>query len=101
MHLSDFGGAATVWSTSPHLGRRRYSPTRSYELWMLPADGVPVSLGRPPGLGALRAKLSSVALEAVVRSAKLAVGTEPPGRSPTEQSTGDVVLLAPLAQAET
>ncbi|MEO0424091.1 MAG: anti-sigma factor [Pseudomonadota bacterium] len=73
---------------------------RVYELWMLPDDGVPVSLGLLPTFGALRTQVSAVALDALARSANLAVSTEPPGGSPTGQPTGDVVFVAPLARAE-
>lgn len=73
---------------------------RVYELWMLPDDGAPVSLGLLPSFGALRTQVSPAALDALARSANLAVSTEPPGGSPTGQPTGEVVFVAPLARAD-
>lgn len=71
------------------------SPGHSHELWMLPKDGAPVSLGILPS-GGSHAMPMSVEL---TPDASLAVSVEPVGGSPTGLPTGPVVAqgrLTPL-----
>ncbi|MEO0971541.1 MAG: anti-sigma factor [Pseudomonadota bacterium] len=70
-----------------------------YQLWMLPEGGAPRSLGLLPNEGTLESLLSAEALQALARSANLAVSTEPPGGSPTGLPTGEVVYVAALAKS--
>jgi anti-sigma-K factor RskA len=82
----------------------RLSPTqstpapagRSYELWLLPAEGgPPVSLGV---LAALDARVTLAAAQAsrLRAGAKLAVSVEPAGGSPTGAPTGPVILVGEI-----
>jgi len=71
------------------------SPGHSHELWMLPKQGAPVSLGILPS-GGSHAMPMSVEL---TPDASLAVSVEPEGGSPTGLPTGPVVAegqLTPL-----
>lgn len=68
-----------------------------YELWMLPAEGAPRSLGLMPVSGGKTVQTFSPALLELLRNAKgLAVSIEPKGGSPTGVPTGPVVYQAPL-----
>jgi len=70
---------------------------RTYELWALPKNGNPVSLGLlPQEEGAMQRVLTQPQREALSRSEKIAVSVEPAGGSPTGQPTGPVVFVAPL-----
>jgi anti-sigma-K factor RskA len=69
---------------------------RNYELWALPKDGVPVSLGVLPSEGASSRVLTPIQKRALAISSQVAVSIEPLGGSPTGQPTGDVIYVAPL-----
>jgi anti-sigma-K factor RskA len=70
---------------------------RTYELWALPKNGNPVSLGvLPQQEGSSQRVLTPLQREALSRSEKIAVSVEPAGGSPTGQPTGPVVFVAPL-----
>jgi anti-sigma-K factor RskA len=69
---------------------------RSFELWMLPDGGNPVSLGLLPEMGAGQLSLSAAQLGVLMRTMTLAVSVEPLGGSPTGAPTGPVILQAPL-----
>lgn len=68
----------------------------SYELWMLPDGGMPVSLGLIPGTGNAALPLNAQALAVLAQTMTLAVSLEPAGGSPTGQPTGPVIFTAPL-----
>ncbi|NWB94282.1 anti-sigma factor [Pseudomonas gingeri] len=70
---------------------------RSLELWAIPADGKPVSLGLVPKEGKGRVELSEAHRALLGTSVVLAVSLEPPGGSPTGQPTGPVLYQGPLA----
>ena len=75
---------------------------RSLELWVLPKEGKPRSLGLVVNaMGDTLIKIA--ATDPRVQGANaLAVSTEPPGGSPTGQPTGDVVasgMIAPVKRA--
>ncbi|CAN5131290.1 anti-sigma factor [soil metagenome] len=73
---------------------------RSYELWMLPADGSPpISLGLLPRAGSLESVLTQRQLTALGKAGGVAVSLEPEGGSPTGQPSGPVVYTAPLARS--
>jgi len=71
----------------------------SYELWMLPDGGNPVSLGLLPEMGAAQLGLSAAQLGVLTRTMTLAVSVEPAGGSPTGLPTGPVILTAPLIRS--
>ncbi|MDX1804803.1 MAG: anti-sigma factor [Alcanivorax sp.] len=69
----------------------------SFELWLLPGDKAPLSLGLLPTGGAeLRITLSASQLKALLQSRHLAISIEPAGGSPTGQPTGPVVYQTHL-----
>ncbi|TSE21377.1 Anti-sigma-K factor rskA [Tepidimonas alkaliphilus] len=70
-------------------------PQRSWELWAVPVEGQPISLGlAPPGHATpVRTPPGEVAFKA------LAVSLEPAGGSPTGTPTGPVRYLAPWPSA--
>lgn len=72
---------------------------RVFELWMLPGQGAPQSLGLLPVSGQRQQHQLSPALVAILqRSAGLAVSIEPAGGSPTGLPTGPVVYQASLVE---
>jgi anti-sigma-K factor RskA len=74
-------------------------PTNSYELWMLPDGGDPVSLGVIAGAGATANPLNDAQLAVLMRTMMLAVSLERAGGSPTGLPTGPVLFTAPLLRA--
>ena len=72
---------------------------QAYELWMLPADGPPRSLGLLPVSGGEARHEIPPALLALLGNAQgLAVSLEPAGGSPTGQPTGPVLYQAPIVE---
>ncbi|MEJ5979604.1 anti-sigma factor [Novosphingobium sp. PS1R-30] len=69
---------------------------RSAELWLIPADGVPRSLGVLAGGTRTSVKLSSEQRALVDANAVLAVTDEPLGGSPSGKPTGPVVASGSL-----
>jgi anti-sigma-K factor RskA len=65
-------------------------PGKSYELWMIPGSGNPVSLGLLPVSGVAEIQLSAELGARVATAAGLAVSLEPDGGSPTGQPTGPI-----------
>jgi len=72
---------------------------QSYELWMLPDGGNPVSLGLLPEMGGAQLGLSDAQLDVLRRTMTLAVSVEPAGGSPTGLPTGPVIFTAPLLRS--
>jgi anti-sigma-K factor RskA len=73
-------------------------PGKSYELWMLPAGGAPVSLGVLPPGGSRDVALAGDLSTRLLTAAGMAVSLEPDGGSPTGQPTGPVVYQAVLTR---
>lgn len=73
-------------------------PGKSYQLWMLPAGGAPVSLGLLPERGAVDVPLGGDLPTRLLTAAGIAVSLEPAGGSPTGQPTGPVVYQAALTR---
>lgn len=71
---------------------------RSRELWALPGDAAPVSLGLLPGEGRVRLALDDRQRAALALAANIAVSDEPAGGSPTGAPTGAVLYVAPLTR---
>jgi anti-sigma-K factor RskA len=67
-----------------------------YELWALPKDAAPVSLGILPAGGVTTRTLTAVQKQALALSGEVAVSIEPLGGSPTGQPTGKVLYVAKL-----
>jgi anti-sigma-K factor RskA len=67
------------------------------ELWLIPADGTPRSLGVISLGGAQRVTVPETVLQLVADGATLAVSLEPVGGSPTGLPTGPVVATGKLA----
>lgn len=65
---------------------------RSFELWLVPEQQVPVSLGVLPPRDSVQLSLPHDLAAAVLRQGQLAISLEPPGGSPTGQPTGPVIL---------
>ena len=72
-------------------------PGRSLELWALPVEGKPVSLGLIPTGGEGMIGLSDRQQQLLKASVVLAVSLEPRAGSPTGQPTGPVLYQGPLA----
>jgi len=72
-------------------------PQRSLELWVIPADGKPISLGVIPAGGKGRVELSDAQKALIGKPVALAVSLEPKGGSPTGQPTGPVLYQGALA----
>ncbi|MGV8918959.1 MAG: anti-sigma factor [Pseudomonas sp.] len=70
---------------------------RSLELWAIPADGIPVSLGVMPANGKGRMDLSESQQKLLSKPQTLAVTLEPKGGSPTGKPTGPVLYQGALA----
>jgi len=75
-----------------------YPGDRSRELWALPADAAPVSLGLMPPSGRVQLALDDRQRAALALAANVAVSDEPAGGSPTGAPTGAVLYVAPLAR---
>lgn len=72
-------------------------PQRSLELWAVPADGKPISLGVIPAGGKGKVELSDAQKALIGKPIALAVSLEPKGGSPTGQPTGPVLYQGALA----
>ncbi|POA19090.1 anti-sigma factor [Pseudomonas sp. FW300-N1A1] len=73
------------------------APGRSLELWAIPADGNPLSMGMIPMDGQGRVELSDEQQALLGTPIALAVSLEPEGGSPTGQPTGPVLYQGALA----
>lgn len=74
-------------------------PGRSHELWVIPADGTPRSLGTMPDSPRTHMRLTQTLSERLQRGATLAVSVEPAGGSPTGLPTGPVIASGKLEPA--
>jgi anti-sigma-K factor RskA len=72
-------------------------PDRSLELWAIPADGKPISLGVIPAGGSGKVELGETQKALIGKPIALAVSLEPKGGSPTGQPTGPVLYQGTLA----
>ena len=70
-------------------------PAKSYELWLLPANGGAISLAVLTSLDA-RFALPPGQVERLRAGAKLAVTLEPAGGSPEGKATGPVILIGDI-----
>jgi anti-sigma-K factor RskA len=95
-------GFVTV-SFDPSSGRMTSAATgldlgeHSPELWVIPADGKPRSMGVMKASAPGWAKLPATASSLMAAGVTIAVSVEPVGGSPTGQPTGPVILTGKLA----
>ena len=75
------------------------APGRSHELWVIPADGTPRSLGTMPTTARMRVALDEPLARQLHEGATLAVSVEPQGGSPTGLPTGPVIASGKLERA--
>lgn len=73
-------------------------PGHAHELWMIPADGKPRSLGTMPG-PKMRAQLPMPMAKEFREGVTLALSVEPMGGSPTGLPTGPVIASGKLERA--
>ncbi len=71
---------------------------RVRELWLIPGDGVPRSLGVMAARGATRIEIPASLLAIAAADTALAISLEPAGGSPTGKPTGPVIALGKLQQ---
>ncbi|MDQ3247204.1 MAG: anti-sigma factor [Pseudomonadota bacterium] len=69
---------------------------QSHELWVIPADGVPRSMGLIPASGRMHLRVPGSLSTVLNEDATLAVSVEPSGGSPTGQPTGSVIASGKL-----
>ena len=72
-------------------------PGHSHELWIIPADGKPRSLGLVTGDGPHRMDVPADMAAHFAEAATLAVSVEPEGGSPGDAPTGPVIASGALA----
>jgi anti-sigma-K factor RskA len=80
------------------IGAVSHPRNRALELWALPPDAAPVSLGLMPNTGRVERALDARQRAAIGFAANLAVSDEPAGGSPTGAPTGAVLYVSPLAR---
>ena len=71
---------------------------KSYQLWLLPAQGAPVSLGVVVA-GQTRYAIPAAALAHLAQAKAFAVSVEPQGGSPTGLPTGTVIMVGTAQRA--
>ncbi|WP_407635523.1 anti-sigma factor [Marinobacter gelidimuriae] len=69
---------------------------KDYELWIVPEDGQPLSLGVIPVGGVHQVTLTDAHRQALSQSRTLAISLEPLGGSPTGAPTGPILHVAQL-----
>ena len=74
-------------------------PNHAHELWVIPADGTPRSLGVMPSDKRMHMRLADALARLLQQGATIAISVEPSGGSPTGQPTGPVVAAGPLDKA--
>ncbi len=90
-HLSKDGRTVVLHPDRPVIA----GPAQSFELWLIPADGKPLSVAVLGNLDA-RFELPPAHRGRLRPGAQLAVSTEPAGGSPTGQPTGPVIFAGPI-----
>ena len=72
---------------------------KAHELWVVPGDGTPRSLGVMPAGKAMHMDLAEQIAQLLSQGATIAISVEPPGGSPTGAPTGPVILSGKLESA--
>jgi anti-sigma-K factor RskA len=74
-------------------------PAHAHELWVIPADGTPRSLGTMPIAAKMQMRVQPQLSRELLEGATLAVSVEPLGGSPTGLPTGPVIASGKLEPA--
>lgn len=74
-------------------------PNHSHELWVIPSDGKPRSLGTMGGAKATHKQIADAVADLLTQGATIAISVEPPGGSPSGAPTGPVVASGALSRA--
>jgi anti-sigma-K factor RskA len=74
-------------------------PAHSHELWVIPTDGKPRSLGTMGAAKQMHMDLADALAQLLQQGATIAISVEPPGGSPTGAPTGPVVASGALTKA--
>jgi anti-sigma-K factor RskA len=69
---------------------------KDYELWIVPDNGQPLSLGVIPAGSVYQVTLTDKTRQALSQSRTLAISLEPAGGSPTGAPTGPILHVAQL-----
>ena len=80
-------------------GEMPADPAHAHQLWVIPADGKPRSLGTMPASKQMHMRLADALADLLQQGATIAISVEPPGGSPTGQPTGPVVASGALNRA--
>jgi anti-sigma-K factor RskA len=72
---------------------------KSHELWVVPGDGTPRSLGVMPAGKKMHMELAEQIAELLRQGSTIAISVEPPGGSPTGSPTGPVMWSGKLESA--
>ena len=72
---------------------------KSHELWVVPGDGTPRSLGVMPAGKKMHMDLAEQIAELLRQGSTIAISVEPPGGSPTGSPTGPVMWSGKLESA--
>lgn len=74
-------------------------PAHSHELWVIPSDGKPRSLGTMPSGKQMHMRLADALATLLQQGSTIAISVEPPGGSKTGAPTGPVVASGALRTA--
>lgn len=74
-------------------------PGKSHELWVIPSDGTPRSIGVMPDGKMMHMDLAAQIAELLRQGSTIAISIEPPGGSPTGAPTGPVMWTGKLESA--
>jgi anti-sigma-K factor RskA len=74
-------------------------PAHAHQLWVIPSDGKPRSLGTMAASKQMHMRLADALARLLQQGATIAISVEPPGGSPTGQPTGPVVASGALKKA--
>lgn len=105
--LADQGAMKVVASWDPAArqlvlavpGELSADPHHSHELWVIPANGKPRSLGTMPAGKQMHMRLAEALAQLLSQGATIAISVEPRGGSPTGAPTGPVVASGALTKA--
>ncbi|WP_294013211.1 anti-sigma factor [Sphingomonas sp.] len=70
----------------------------SHQLWVIPADGTPRSMGILPGADPMHLRIDEPMARQLAEGATIALSVEPSGGSPTGLPTGPVIAAGKLQQ---
>lgn len=80
-------------------GKISADPAHSHELWIIPADGRPRSIGTMPEGKQMHMRLADALASLLQQGSTIAITVEPRGGSPTGKPTGPMVASGALTKA--